>query len=246
MLQSIVSIKAVTEGIDKSYRDIDICMNKFHVGVLCNLPPTSYHIYCQISVNMELHRSQRHVQLLQERSSALSESDAAEFRSLLQKLVKNVDTILGTKSPEAVESIMTSLQTVRYVQLFPQRSHSGLIHRNCTGQILNRIKRQPFAQRCGNYIKRRRDCLRCPIVSHVMLCCHVFSERAAPQVTGQIEKTSDEPVAFGTYNDIYQGWPHSDNVLDLILTFSINREMARQRSGQYVGHRRQLALNVGW
>jgi len=64
---------------------------------------------------MELHRGHRDLRLYQERSAA----DAEEFRSVLQHIVKNVDTILGTKSPEAVESVMTSLQTVEFA--FPSQ-----------------------------------------------------------------------------------------------------------------------------
>jgi hypothetical protein len=64
----------------------------------------------QVYINMELYRGQNDLRAMHER-------DRAEFREILLKLVRDIDTILGTESREDVENIMSSLQTVRACRL---------------------------------------------------------------------------------------------------------------------------------
>jgi hypothetical protein len=118
---------------------------------LCHVP--SHTCYFKVHMGMELYRGQRDLRLIQEQMTA----DNAEFRTNLERLVTNVDTILGTKSPETVEGIMSSLQTASYINITWTNSGSFPLYSNFTILISRRIRKKLSKMHYGNSIRVLRN-----------------------------------------------------------------------------------------
>ncbi|KAF9050727.1 hypothetical protein BDZ89DRAFT_1098758 [Hymenopellis radicata] len=88
-LRSFISQREIKDGIDRLQHDIDAAISKFN-----------------IQLNLELSRVQLEARATQER-------DRAEFRELLQKIVRSTDdmkALLGAQSSAVLEDVMESLQ----------------------------------------------------------------------------------------------------------------------------------------